>query len=92
MRASTKITNSFDLFPIGNPEAHPELYLEVKHMFLYRDPIKNIVSLLSMASGMTKSSVRKFQRRMVDKVIRSLCPDITTYNKTIEDERYIIKH
>ena len=52
---------------------------------MFRDPIKNIVSILSMVSGMPKWIVRKFQGMLKEKMIGGLCPENMTKAKAIAD-------
>ena len=65
-------------FFLGQPQDFDFLYFEVKHMFLYRDPVKNIVSILSMAGSMPKFITQKFIGRFMNKMVSGLSPDLLT--------------
>ena len=65
-------------FFLGQPQDFDSLYFEVKHMFLYRDPVKNIVSILSMTGSMPKFITQKFIGRFMNKMVSGLSPDLLT--------------
>ena len=47
-------------------------------MFLYREPVKNIVSILSMAGSMPNFLTRQFMSKFLNPVIEGLSPDVQT--------------
>ena len=53
-------------------------------MFLYREPVKNIVSILSMAGSMPKFITRKFIGIFVNKLVDGLSPDLVTEQKALD--------
>ena len=47
-------------------------------MFLYREPVKNIVSILSMAGSMPNFLARQFMSKFLNPIIEGLSPDLQT--------------
>ena len=62
-------------------------------MFLHREPVKNIVSILSMAGSMQNFLTRQFMSKFLNPVIEGLSPDLLTkqlafdhVNKGVKEE------
>ena len=47
-------------------------------MFLYREPVKNIASILSMSGSMPKFLTRHFMSKFFDPILEGLSPDLQT--------------
>ena len=54
-------------------------------MFLYRDPVKNILSILSLNGSMPKFITRRFMSTMKNKLLSGLSPDAITSQKALAD-------
>ena len=69
----------------GDHQCFGPLYFEIKHMFMYRDPVKNIVSIQSMFGAVPKFVTRRFMSLMMVKMLSGLSPDPLTEKKSIKD-------
>ena len=76
--------NALSIFLLGSSENFGSLYFNLKHMFLYRDPVKNIVSILSMSGSMPKFMTRMFMSKFMHKMICGLCPDLVIEQKALD--------
>ena len=78
------LSNGLNFF-VGDSNLFGSLYFEVKHMFLYRDPVKNILSILSLNGSMPKFITRRFMTTMKTKLLSGLSPDPKTSQKALAD-------